>query len=116
MIRAITYINDQFDERQPLNEPGVTAGLGRRRFCAAFRPRTGVSPRRYICRQRLRKPRALRAGGESPASAARVVDFYDQSYLCRNFNNTFDMTTGQCISGPRGAKAAAACNREREAV
>jgi AraC-like DNA-binding protein len=56
------------------------------------------------------------AGGESPASAALQTGYYDQSHLCRHFRNTCGMTPGQYISGQRGAKAAADCNRELEAA
>lgn len=113
---AITYIEEHLDERLSLNELAAKAGLSVWRFCALFRQHTGVSPRRYVWRQRLQKAQSLLAGGESPASAALLTGFYDQSHLCRYFKNTCGMTPGQYISRQRSAKAAADCDGEWEAA
>ena len=113
---AITYIDEHLDERLSLNELAAKAGLSVWRFCAVFRQHAGVSPRRYIWGRRLQKVQSLLAGGESPASAALLTGFYDQSHLCRHFKNTCGMTPGQYISRQRSAKPAAACSRELEAA
>jgi len=113
---AITYIDGHLEERLSLNELAAKAGLSVWRFCAVFRQHAGVSPRRYIWEQRMQKVQALLADGESPASAALMTGFYDQSHLCRYFKNTYGMTPGQYISRQRGAQAAAHCNRELEAA
>jgi AraC-like DNA-binding protein len=113
---AITYIDEHLNERLSLNELAAKAGLSVWRFCAVFRQHAGVSPRRYIWGQRLQKVQSLLAGGESPASAALLAGFYDQSHLCRHFKNTCGMTPGQYISRQRSANAAAACSRELEAA
>ena len=113
---AIAYIDEHLDERLSLNELAAKAGLSVWRFCAVFRQHAGVSPRRYIWRQRLQKVQSLLAGGESPASAALMAGFYDQSHLCRHFKNACGMTPGQYITGQRSAKAAANCSHEREAA
>ena len=112
---AITYIDEHLDERLSLNELAAKAGLSVWRFCAVFRQHVGVSPGRYIWGQRLQKVQSLLAGGESPASAALLAGYYDQSHLCRHFRNTCGMTPGQYINRQRGAKAAADC-RELEAA
>ena len=111
---AITSIDEHLDERLTLNEPGARAGLGRRRFCAAFGLRADVSPPRYIRGQRLWTAQSLLADGESPTSAALMVGFHDRSHRCRHFNNTCGRTPDQYISCQRGAKGTAACNHERE--
>ncbi|HEU0201229.1 MAG TPA: AraC family transcriptional regulator [Burkholderiaceae bacterium] len=113
---AITYIDEHLDERLSLNELAAKAGLSVWRFCAVFREQVGVSPRRYIWGQRLQKVQSLLAGGESPASAALMVGFYDQSHLCRHFRNTCGMTPGQYISRQRSARATANFSCEREAA
>ena len=113
---AITYIDEHLDERLSLNELAAKTGLSVWRFCAVFRQHAGVSPRRYIWRQRLQKVQSLLADGESPASAALMLGFYDQSHLCRHFKNTCGMTPGQYISGQRSVQAAADCNRDLEAA
>jgi AraC-like DNA-binding protein len=98
---AITYIDEHLDERLLLNELATKAGLSVWRFCAVFRQQAGISPRRYIWRQRMQKAQSLLAGGESAASAALLAGFYDQSHLCRHFRNACGMTPGQYISRQR---------------
>jgi AraC-like DNA-binding protein len=116
IARAVTYIDEHLDERLSLNHLAAKAGLSVWRFCAMFRQHAGISPRRYILGQRLQKAQSLLAGGESPAAAALMVGFYDQSHLCRHFKNTCGITPGQYISRQRSARAAADCSREREAA
>ena len=113
---AIEYIDEHLDERLSLNELAAKAGLSVWRFCTVFRQHVGVAPGRYIWGQRLQKVQSLLAGGESPASAALMTGYYDQSHLCRHFRHSCGMTPGQYISGQRGSKAAADCGREREAA
>jgi AraC-like DNA-binding protein len=113
---AITYIDEHLDERLSLNELAAKAGLSVWRFCTVFRQHAGVSPRRYIFGQRLRKAQSLLAGGESSASAALMAGFYDQSHLCRHFNKTCGMTPGEYVSRHRNAHFAEGCNRQREAA
>jgi AraC-like DNA-binding protein len=105
---AITYIDEHLDERLSLNELATKAGLSVWRFCVVFRQYAGISPRRYIWRQRLQKAQSLLAGGEPPASAALMTGFYDQSHLCRIFRNNCGMTPGQYISRQRSADREAA--------
>ena len=111
---ATEYIDEHLDERLSLDDLAAKAGLSVWRFCTVFRQHVGVSPGRYIWGQRLQKVQSLLAGGESPASAALLAGYYDQSHLCRHFRNTCGMTPGQYISRQRSAMAVANCNRELE--
>ena len=105
---AIQYIDEHLDERLSLDELAANAGLSVWRFSAVFRQHAGISPRRYVWRQRLQKVQSLLAGGESPASAALMAGFYDQSHLCRHFRNTCGMTPGEYVHNH--------CNRPLEAA
>ena len=105
---AIRYIDEHLDERLSLNELAAKAGLSVWRFSTVFRQHAGISPRRYICEQRVQKVQALLARGESPASAALVAGFYDQSHLCRHFKNSCGMTPGQFVSRQRSGELQAA--------
>jgi AraC-like DNA-binding protein len=114
---AIEYIDEHLDERLSLNELATRAGLSVWRFCAVFRQHAGLSPRRYIWRQRVQKAQSLLAGGASPAAAALMTGFYDQSHLCRHFRSTCGMTPGQYIHRHRHAQAGVDGSREhREAA
>ena len=97
---ATAYIDEHLDERLSLDDLAAKAGLSVWRFCTVFRQHVGVSPRRYIWGQRLQKVQSLLAGGESPASAALLAGYYDQSHLCRHFKNTCGMTPGQVHPPP----------------
>ena len=116
IAQAIPYIDEHLDERLSLNELAAKAGLSVWRFCVVFRQHTGVSPRRYIWGQRLKKVQSLLAGGESPATAAMMTGFYDHSHLCRHFKNIYGMTPRQYVNRHRSADAAADCNHQREAA
>jgi AraC-like DNA-binding protein len=111
---AVAYIDEHLHERLSLDELADKAGLSLWRFCAVFRRHTGLSPRRYIWQRRLQKVQTLLASGESPATAALLAGYYDQSHLCRHFKNTCGMTPGQYIGRRRSAEAGAECNLERE--
>jgi AraC-like DNA-binding protein len=113
---AIPYINEHLEERLSLNDLAAKAGLSVWRFCAVFRQHTGISPRRYVWGQRLKKVQSLLANGESPASAAMMTGFYDHSHLCRHFKNIYGMTPRQYVIRHRNAHAAVDCSREREAA
>lgn len=114
IARAIPYIDEHLDERLSLNELAAKAGLSVWRFCVVFRQHAGVSPRRYIWGQRMKKVQSLLADGEPPASAALMAGFYDHSHLCRYFKNTYGMTPGQYVNRHRSAHAAVGCSREWE--
>jgi AraC-like DNA-binding protein len=113
---AMAYIDEHLDERLSLNELAAKAGLSVWRFSTVFRQQAGISPRRYICGLRVQKVQDLLAKGESPASAALVAGFYDQSHLCRHFKNTCGMTPGEFVSRQRRALAAADDTRELQAA
>lgn len=113
---AIPYIDEHLEERLSLNELAAKAGLSVWRFSAVFREHTGISPRRYIWGQRLKKVQSLLAEGESAASAALMTGFYDHSHLCRHFKNIYGMTPRQYVNRHCGAHVAADCNRAREAA
>lgn len=100
---AIPYIDEHLEERLSLNELAARAGLSVWRFSAVFREHTGISPRRYIWAQRLKKVQSLLADGESAASAALMTGFYDHSHLCRHFKNSYGMTPRQYANRHREA-------------
>lgn len=113
---AMAYIDEHLDERLSLNELAAKAGLSVWHFSTVFRQHAGASPRRYICGLRVLKVQALLASGESPAYAALVAGFYDQSHLCRHFKNACGMTPGQFISHQRSADATGDGSRSLQAA
>lgn len=99
MAWITTYIDEHLDERLSLKDLAAKAGLSVWRFCVVFRQHVGVSSRWYIKSQRLQKVKTLLVEGESAASAASIVGFYDHSHLCRHFKNAYGMTPGRYLKG-----------------
>ncbi|MFN6992880.1 MAG: helix-turn-helix transcriptional regulator [Aquincola tertiaricarbonis] len=87
------------DERLRLEELAAHAGLSVWRLATVFRHHTGASPRRYICKARVRQAQALLDGGVPVASAAMQAGFYDQSHLSRHFKQLCGMTPANTWRG-----------------
>lgn len=59
------------------------------RTCAA---RTGLPPHQLLMQRRLRQAQAYLADGMTPADAAHLAGFYDQSHLNREFRRAIGVT------------------------
>lgn len=68
------------------------SGLDRFRLTRQFTQAFGISPHAYLVRLRLRACRQLLAAGKTPAEAASVVGFADQSHMGRWFKRAYRMT------------------------
>jgi AraC-like DNA-binding protein len=99
--RALLHIEKHLGQPLSLAELAEMAGLSVWRFCTVFREQMGLSPYRYICRQRVERAQALIRAGMPPATAASEAGFYDQSHLSRHFRNWCGMTPGQYFSSAR---------------
>ena len=103
----LAYIDQHLGEPLPLAQLASLADLSVWRFSTVFRQRMGLSPRRYINRQRVQRAQALLREGLPAACVAGEAGFYDQSHLSRHFKNVCGMTPGQYIARLRTGRAAA---------
>jgi AraC-like DNA-binding protein len=75
-----------------LTELARGAGVSRFQLLRGFARATGTTPHAYVMQLRARKARRLLAGGTSPADAAQLAGFADQSHLTRAFVKHFGVT------------------------
>lgn len=93
--RAIDYLEAHAARNVSLNELSAAAGLSAFHLARLFATHTGFPPHAYLTRIRLRRARALLAGGARPAQVAADVGFTDQAHLTHKFRQAFGLTPGQ---------------------
>ncbi len=67
-------------------------GLDRFQIARQFRQCYGVSPRRFLTLERLRRAEALLVAGEGLAATAHAAGFADQSHFTRQFRGAYGLT------------------------
>lgn len=95
--RALAHIERHFTEALYLDDLAALAGLSVCRFVTVFRRQVGLTPHRFVCRQRVRYARALLADGVPAAQAALEAGFFDQSHLSRHFKSVYGTTPGRYL-------------------
>jgi AraC-like DNA-binding protein len=95
--RALAHIERHFTEALYLDDLAAVAGLSVCRFVTVFRRQVGLTPHRFVCRQRVRYARALLADGVPAAQAALDAGFFDQSHLSRHFKSVYGVTPGRYL-------------------
>jgi AraC-like DNA-binding protein len=95
--RALSHIERHFTEALYLDDLASLAGLSVCRFVTVFRRQVGLTPHRFVCRQRVRYARALLADGVPAAQAALEAGFFDQSHLSRHFKSVYGVTPGRYL-------------------
>ena len=78
-----------------LAELAAVAGLSRFELARTFRAQVGLPPHAFQLDLRVRRARALLAGGEPPAAVAAACGFADQSHLHRVFKRAVGVTPGR---------------------
>jgi len=95
--RALSHIERHFTEALYLDDLAALAGLSVCRFVTVFRRQVGLTPHRFVCRERVRYARALLADGVPAAQAALEAGFFDQSHLSRHFKSVYGVTPGRYL-------------------
>lgn len=75
------------------------AGISREHYSRRFKERYGMPPGAFLLNQRLNQARDLLRYGMSPAEAAYVTGFSDQSHLNRHFKARFGIPPGRYRTG-----------------
>ena len=92
--RAVTLIDQRYEEDLSLDQLSREAGLPRHLLIRAFRKETGATPHSYLVNRRALAAGALLRTGATPSDAALAVGFFDQSHLTRAFKARFGVTPG----------------------
>ncbi|QXC51272.1 AraC family transcriptional regulator [Agrobacterium salinitolerans] len=90
--RAKSSIDDDPARPFRLADLAREAGMSQFRFLRAFAKATGLTPHSYLLQRRVHLARHALAGGTSPAEAAFIAGFADQSHLNRVFVRQFGVT------------------------
>lgn len=90
--RAREFLHDHVAEDIGLDDLARATGVDRYRLTRAFKAAFGLAPHAYLVQLRLAHARRLMAGGATPADAAAVSGFADQSHLGRWFRRAYGMT------------------------
>ncbi len=95
--RALSHIERHFTEALYLDDLAALAGLSVCRFVTVFRRQVGLTPHRFVCRERVRYARTLLIDGVPAAQAALEAGFFDQSHLSRHFKSIYGVTPGRYL-------------------
>lgn len=90
---VIDYINDYLERDLSLDELAAIAQLSPYHFSRAFKQSTGISPHRYVIKQRIERAKQLLLQGKmSLADVAIACGFSHQSHLNRHFKRLTGVT------------------------
>ena len=92
---AVQRREDESENSVSLAALADLCGLNRFQLLRSFSKDMGVTPHAYLIQLRVRKARRLLAIGKSPAEAALLTGFADQSHLTRAFARQFGVTPGR---------------------
>lgn len=91
--QATEYINDNLDKSIRLNDVADILEISQFYFCRLFRKSTGLSPYKYVIRQRIKKSQELiRDGNLSLADIAYECGFSSQSQMTQHFRKVVGVT------------------------
>jgi len=84
--KATDYVGDNLSGELSLEGIASEAGYSPRHFHRLFRESTGLSPHRYVIRQRVEKAKGLLLSTDLPVGeVARLCGFSNQSHLALHF-------------------------------
>lgn len=90
--RATALLRERWNERMPLAEIAIAAGLSRFELVRRFREQTGQTPHAFRTNLRIARARELLAAGHPAAVVAADCGFADQAHLTRTFRRAVGVT------------------------
>ena len=94
VLRAIRRLENAPEVSTSLGDLAASSGVSRFQLLRGFFRETGATPHAYLVQLRVRMARRFLAAGNSPAEAALLAGFADQSHLTRAFVRQFGITPG----------------------
>lgn len=98
---ARAYLRDHFASPVKLATLAAVCGASPFHLVRSFTDVVGMPPHAYLTQLRANRARALLLRGETPAGAAYLCGFCDQSHLTRTFKRLFGVTPGAYVSALR---------------
>lgn len=106
VVRAAAYLSRRARENPALHETARYAGLSPFHLHRLFTARFGLAPHAYLRRERMRLAVAALTAGESPATAAALAGYADQSHFTRHFRKDVGVTPGRFVRSLKGTPQA----------
>ncbi|HWQ97980.1 MAG TPA: AraC family transcriptional regulator [Clostridia bacterium] len=95
-VKAVcNFMSAHAEEQISLDALGGIAGLSKYHLLRAFTKETGITPYSYLETIRIDRAKALLRQGVSPAEAALIAGFSDQSHFSNAFKRFIGLTPGQ---------------------
>jgi AraC-like DNA-binding protein len=95
VLRAIERLDAAPELPTSLADLAALAGVSRFQLLRGFARDVATTPHAYLVQRRVRLARRLLASGRSPAEAAALAGFADQSHMTRAFVRHFGVTPGR---------------------
>jgi AraC-like DNA-binding protein len=101
ILRAKTYIEENYAENFSLTELASFAQLSRFHLIRVFKKHTGLSPHAYLEQIRVNRAKERLRSGAPIADTAYELGFVDQSHLTKTFKKFAGTTPGQYYGNSR---------------
>ena len=98
VTKARARIDDDPSNPVTLAELAALSGMNRYQIVRAFSRELGTTPYAYVIQRRVRLARELLVNGETPATAAQLAGFADQSHMTRAFTRKFGISPGRYLA------------------
>jgi AraC-like DNA-binding protein len=95
VLKAIRRLDAAPEVPTSLTELAALSGVSRFQLLRGFAREVGTTPHAYLVQRRVRLVRRLLTAGRSPADAAVLAGFADQSHMTRAFVRQFGITPGR---------------------
>ena len=92
--KALNYMQANVMRNLTLQEISRVSGVSQEHFIRLFKKEHNSPPMKYFAELRLRKSLDLLLRGWSIHDIACEMDFYNESYYCKVFKNTFGISPG----------------------
>jgi AraC-like DNA-binding protein len=103
ITRVLEYLNSVNDlGGVRVNELAAVAGFSPYHFIRTFQKTVGMTPYAYASQLRVTRAQKMLLNGETPAMAAALSGFSDQSHMTRAFKKVYGVTPAKFTKNKRG--------------
>lgn len=95
VLKALRRLDAAPEVPISLAELAALSGMSRFQLLRGFARQVGTTPHAYLIQRRVRLARQFLAAGKSPADAALLAGFADQSHMTRAFVRQLGVTPGR---------------------